>query len=511
MNHANPAVIPRGWHYPMAFHGRFAQAYAMARPADQLRVAQGIQAIINAMPIYAYRPLPTARRFHQSTKTRRWLFGGNRSSKSTSLVVDLLWSAMAIHPWRKNKPETLNLYGGPSYDHIGKVVWPKMQYYLRGIKIPPVVWANRAKGIPSIVRVPCGKGRLSEIRFGSYEQGRESFAGPEWDNVANDEQFPQDVYVEQITRAGVDRPVNFSAAITPIDPQPWLEEGLARGLGPEHEVFEMPLDENRASVGGFFPDAAIDALIADWPEEVQPTRRMGKFGAYLGAVFKSWNRATHVLAEAQERKWLMPDGVVPHNTEVICALDWGGANPFVFLWALKLGKDDYYIFDEYYWNPRLQGVRLISEHRNEIMRRSKDWRASPLRIWADHDPQDVAELSNFGLATVPAQKDRQRGVERMQTLIKPRPEIGRPRFRIAERCRNLATEMSTLHYPKGTATADPRNEPVKKDDHGPDAARYITYSEYLLDGGADYPENPAPQNEDTYVPTQADLVGGPWR
>ena len=342
-----------------------------------------------------------------------------------------------------------------------------------------MLWRNRGKQIPDTVFVMTPKGE-SKIIFKAYEQGSDIFQGTDRRYIANDEQFPESIFLEQISRIGSGEGLDFFCAMTPIKPQPWLEEKLTVSKPAAWDIFEYSLDDNRESRGGFIPDHLIDALIAEWPEEVQPTRRNGKWASFLGAVYKTFNREKHVIKIADEKKFF-PSGK-PLDVSVIGGIDWGAVNPFVCLFACRIPHMDnaWYVFDEYYWDNRQKGQRLIRQHAQEIIRRTQQYGCRLTRVWADHDAQDRFEMDACGVSSQPAFKDVTLGIEHVQTLLKIH-ETGAHLY-FSERCRNTIREMITLRWPDGSDNRNPTENPVKKDDHAPDTIRYILYSEKILGG-----------------------------
>ena len=446
-------------------------------------------------PHLDYRPVPQARRFHRSQARWRFLLGGNRSSKSHALAMETLWASTGCHPWRKYQTPNEGWYATTTWDKVGDTLWgPKLDKLLHGIP-HETAWHNKQRNIPEIVFVQpkdkVARKFWSKIVFKAFEQGRESFQATAMRWIHNDEQFGEDVWIEENSRIGGDHSLDIACAFTPIDPQPWLEGKLTGKTPAGWDVFELPLDDNRVSCGGFIDDALIDAMIELWPPEVRQTRRRGKWGSYLGTIFQTFNRAIHVVDQAKEDRLFRRNGRLPLIAEG--AIDWGGANPFVFLWGCRIPwmDNDWYIFDEYYWASRERGVRRLEQHATEIKMRGERWGVSLDRIWADHDPTDANEFFGYGIPSNPAVKDVRSGIEHVQTLLNPRTALasadfpyGRPRLHISERCEMLLQEIATYRWAKKSSSMDakdPRDEPLKVGDHSVDAARYLLFSDRPFD------------------------------
>lgn len=493
-------------HYPLALRDLFAGRLAAAREVGSAAYTSALNRINTMLkhPLYNYRPLPQATAFHKSRSTYRWIIGGNRSSKSHALAHEVYWLATGTHPYREEQLRLpcIGWYAAPTWDLVGQILMVKMDRLLSHLRMGrdyQVLWHNKAKRVPDTIAIRVrdsvtGQEAWSKIVFKAYEQGGASFYGTERAFVGCDEQFPHDVYYEMITRIGAEVDMLFMAAFTPLLPQAWLEEKLngAADPPPGWDVFNFPLDDNRISRGGFIKDAAIDQMIDEWPEEMQETRRMGRWGAFVGLVYKTWSRDIHVINEQRERdekflEWRPNVGhcCVPPTWPTTGAVDFGAVNPFCHLWACPVPHMDnaWYIYDEYYWHGATQGTRLISEHANEILARDAYWHATVRQRFSDHDVQDRAELHANGVPTQPARKDVRAGIECVQKWLKVHGG-NRPRLFVAARCKNVIREFATYRWPDSTGPRDPKDVPIAKDDHAMDAIRYLLYSsEHALPAG----------------------------
>jgi phage terminase large subunit-like protein len=474
-------------HYPLAIERRLNEKVDSEGSPETRHVrVEAYGKIIDAMPALGYRPLPQALRFHKSKARIRLNVGGNRSSKSYSLVQETFWRLTNTHPYcspEEQKDGITAWYATKSYELVGSTFWPSLERLLKGSWRYDVQWIKKQENIPRSVTVYTNTGAKSLLTFKAYEQGRETFQAAALDLAALDEQPPQDIWLEIITRIGSGKKLMIIAGFTPIIPQPWMEEKV-NNPGPDTEVFNYPLDDNRVSLGGFIEDVEIDGMIAEWPEEVRETRRNGKWGSFVGTIFQSFSREAHVVNEVDEGQYLFFNGRryshLPPTWRAIGAIDWGGANPFVFLWGVRLPHmdDAWYIFDEYYHRPLKQGQKRLEEHAQEILRRTEDrWASSLARVWADHDPTNAFEMANYGLPSQPADKDVFAGIEHVQTLLMVRKDTGKPRLFIADRCVNLIDEIRSYRWAQGTDRRDAREEPQKINDHAVDACRYLVFSD----------------------------------
>jgi phage terminase large subunit-like protein len=475
-------------HYPLASERAMRRVIDMQPPEKRAGIIDMFREAVEAQPAIGYRPLPQARRFHDSTARIRINVGGNRSSKSFSLIQETYWRLTNTHPNPRvsKQPKGINAwYATKSYELVGMTFWPAMKILLQGWAYN-VDWIKREADQPRAVRIKIGDNAYSKISFKAYEQGRETFQAAGLDLVALDEQPPQDIWIEILTRIGAGRRLSIIAGFTPIIPQPWMEE-IVTNPRPGTEVFNYPLDDNRISRGGFLDDAEVDGMIAEWPDEVVETRRNGKWGSFVGTIFQSFSRDTHVVKETDEGKYLFHNGrshtCLPPTWCATGAIDWGGSHPMVFLWGVRLPHmdDAWYIFDEYFHAPLKQGQRLLEEHADEIKRRTEErWQTSLVRVWADHDSTNANEFSNYGIPSTPADKGPNSvlaSIEYIQTLLKVRKDTGKPRLFIAERCKNLIEGIRNYRWQPGTDKKDAKEAPVKLNDDCVDALRYLCHSE----------------------------------
>ena len=406
--------------------------------------------------LLGYRALPAAARFHASPKRYRWFFGGNRSGKSeASTGFDLCAYATDVHPWRR-PPKHATIWAiAPTWDMVGAIIWrEKVRTYLRPGQVRGIAWHNKGRDIPAIVTLRNG----NTIEFKAFEQGRVAFQGRNIAAIYADEQCAHDAEPiwQELQMRLLDSGGFLAWSMTPLIAQAWLEERAANPRDDDAVIY-ADLNDNRISRGGYIADDRIDALIAEWPEEVQETRIKGHFAAFLGAVYKGFRRDVHVCHLE-----------VPSDWEWYRALDFGFNNPFVCLWLAHGPDRQWHVAAEHY-----RQRESLAYHAERIKSGSGSRRF--IATWADHDAQDRFELAAKGIATLPAKKDIRLGIEVVQAALKVQ-DNGRPRLTIEPDCVNLIREMVGYRWREGTETRDPRDEPEKQDDHAVDALRYALYS-----------------------------------
>jgi len=408
--------------------------------------------------ILLYRPLPAPREFHRNPAKNRWLCGGNRSGKSEGNIgYDLCSFALGVHPYRRTPRNATIWAGANSWPLVGKLLWSeKIKTYLPLSQIQPngISWHNKQNEIPSELRLVNG----NRIEFKAYEQGRKAFEGRAIDAYYGDEQCKTDSEAiwREIQARLMDKNGFSAQSMTPIIPQSWLEERI-QYLPDTDAVFYADLNDNRKSRGGYVDDKEIDAMIAEWPPEVQETRIKGYFAALSGAVYKTFSRDAHVI-----KPFKIPDDWTRYRS-----IDWGYNNPLACLWLARDPDRRWYVYAEHY-----QARETLAYHAERIKQISG--REKYRVTWADHDAQERHEFSKLGLATMPAKKDIHLGIEAVQAALKIQDD-GKPRLFIFKTCKNTIREMSGYKWAEGTEIKDAKDEPLKVNDHTCDCLRYGIY------------------------------------
>lgn len=207
--------------------------------------------------------------------------------------------------------------------------------------------------------------------------------------------------------------------------------------------------------------------------------RKGIWAGAEGQIYDEWDEAVHVCERFE----------IPSSWPRFRSIDFGFTNPFVCQWWATDPDERAYLYRELY------GVgRLVSDWAKDINRLTGNERIE----WtvADHDAEDRATLDDCGIRTLPAQKAVKPGIEAVQKRLRKAGD-GEPRMFIVDGCtvdrdpRLIESKKpaSTLEEMGGYIWAPvvpgraPKEEPLKKDDHGVDAMRYFVAE---LDGLGSY-------------------------
>lgn len=260
------------------------------------------------------------------------------------------------------------------------------------------------------------------------------------------------------------------ADTNPSTPQHWLKQRFDRGdlvmLESRHEDNPVLFDP---ATGGMTTKGAAYLATLDKLTGVRKLRlRNGLWVAAEGLIYEDFDPAHHLLDPFK----------VPSDWRRVWSVDFGFTNPFVLqMWAIDPDGRMFLVHEIY----RTQ--RLVEDHaRDALGLMAEHGEPKPEAVVCDHDAEDRATLErHLGFATVPAYKKVSSGLQAVKSRCKPAAD-GIARIFIARNARHdLDNELVKSKKPTCTADEIPgyvwadhktKEQPVKEDDHGCDAARY---------------------------------------
>ncbi|MFD5509121.1 phage terminase large subunit [Streptomyces sp. NPDC127051] len=267
------------------------------------------------------------------------------------------------------------------------------------------------------------------------------------------------------------------AACNPSQPTHWIKARSDRGsmvmLKSRHidNPAYMKADGTLTPQGRDYM-AKLDALTG-----VRRLRyRDGIWASAEGLIYEGWDDAVHVI----------PPFNIPESWTRWLTVDFGFTNPFCAQWWAEDGDGRLYLYREIY-----RTKRLVEDHAKHMLRLVTDdegnWtEPKPRAVICDHDAEDRATLEkHLGMGTRPAAKTVSDGIQAAQSRLKVQAD-GRPRLflvsgalverdpELDEAKKPTCTEEEITSYvwavkPGGVV----KEEPLKKDDHGMDAMRYM--------------------------------------
>jgi PBSX family phage terminase large subunit len=272
----------------------------------------------------------------------------------------------------------------------------------------------------------------------------------------------------------------------PDGPQHWLklrcDKGLTRLLESRHEDNPTLFDPETGRITAFGAQylGVLDRLTGARHARL----RLGRWVQSEGVVYDGWDRQIHVIDRF----------VIPQAWRRIRVIDFGYTNPFVCQWWAIDPDGRMYLYREIYHTSRLvrtQGAQILALSTGENIEADI----------ADHDAEDRATLAELGIGTQAAYKAVTVGIQAVSARLaiagdgKPRLFVLRDSLveadeSLIERKVPFCTEQEFDGYiwPKGADGKPLKEEPVKINDHGCDAARYACgYVDSLAGGWAHNP------------------------
>ena len=275
------------------------------------------------------------------------------------------------------------------------------------------------------------------------------------------------------------------ADTNPGAPQHWLNQRCQRGqtvqVNCRHEDNPRLYD---GTSGEWTTEGAAYLSVLENLTGVRYLRlRKGLWAAAEGLVYDTFDPAVHLHA---------PIANPPHHWTRYLAVDFGFTNPFVCQWWAEDPDGRLYMYREIYMTGR-----LVEDHARQILavvkrgdgHKPDAW--PPRAVVCDHDAEDRATLDrHLGLSTEPAHKAVSEGIQAVASRFRAAGD-GKPRLYL---CRDALVErdpvLEAAHKPlctadeileyiwdpaaaRGAAAGTARETPLKQNDHGMDAARYL--------------------------------------
>jgi hypothetical protein len=384
-----------------------------------------------------------------------FILGGNRSGKSRAKAMWVV--AMALggdHPdviaWcQRNGLDPARIPPGPdevwsvaldSNDSRNYVRPTDAEYLPVGTK-----WRNRDGNGEAEARLPNG----GKIVYKSVDQGRDGFQGSKPRAIAFDEE-PRDLgVVAECEMRLVDKRGRMLFSMTPL--YGWTPLLLSRVQTPTPDTAVRWL---HGEDNPHIPADELRARLAKYGPHEQAARARGEITALEGRVFPMFDRSVHVV-----RSFRPPD-----DWPRYVGIDWGTTVPTaILLAAYDASTDTIHVIDEVY-----RTEMTIADRARAI--REIEAQGPPVDVrWAD--PEDASTnrtlTLEYDIPLAKAYKAVRYGINVLATRLQP-DALGRPHLVFHDRCANTIREIEG--YVWSTTRPD---EPVKKNDHGVDAGRYL--------------------------------------
>lgn len=180
---------------------------------------------------------------------------------------------------------------------------------------------------------------------------------------------------------------------------------------------------------------------------------MADFRKTQGLVYKEFDRQKHVYTDLAERR------IVYDVVDVSVGVDFGFTNPTA-IYKIEQDRDNrFFICQEYYKTGKTTP---------EIIEIARSFGGN--YYYPDPaEPDRIEEMRKAGLNIRDVSKDVEAGIQSVRELLKS------GRLFIHSSCANLISEFETYSYPDKKPDKNEFEAPIKENDHGMDAIRYVLY------------------------------------
>jgi phage terminase large subunit len=262
----------------------------------------------------------------------------------------------------------------------------------------------------------------------------------------------------------------------PDTPRHWIKLREAAGrlqmVESRHEDNPILWDGQTWTSAGAKYLAKLDALTGPRLQRL----RYGRWVQAEGVVYEGWDRAVHLVD-------VFPNGlrIPPMQWARYLTIDFGFTAPFVCQWWTMDPDGRLWLYREIY-----RTKRLVEDHARQIKSILQTEQAQPVAILCDHDREDRATLERYlGQNTLPARKLISPGIQALAGRMVKAGD-GKPRVYVLRDCL-VERDQDLLEDKKPTCFAEEIDgyvwnlegkrlkgeEPIDKDNHSMDAARYM--------------------------------------
>ncbi len=294
-----------------------------------------------------YRPYAKQRDFHEAGgfHRERMLIAGNQLGKTFAAGNEVAMHLTGMYPewWKGLRFTRPNhwLAGSESGEltrrGVQRILFgrdPKTEIGTGSIPRDQILAYTWARGVPDLldtVTVQHTTGGKSTISLKSYDQGRSKWQADTVDGVWFDEEPPQDVYTEGLTRTNT----SLGPIILTLTPLLGMSQVVGRFMVEKAagtHVTTMTLDDAE-----HYTAEQRRAITESYPEHEREARTRGVPSLGSGRVFPI----------AEDRITIEPVAIADHWPR-ICGLDFGWDHPSAAVWlAWDRDADTVYVYDCY--------------------------------------------------------------------------------------------------------------------------------------------------------------------
>lgn len=305
---------------------------------------------------YLIRGCPQFEFLNNRSDTRAF-FGGNRSGKTTSGIIEVSYHMTGQYPdwWegRKWNRPTVGRIFAADFSKGVKVVTKKLREWLPADAILHIDKNNLRAEIGWHIKYKDGRQGESYADIMTYEQDSSLAEGWNGDWVLFDEPPPRDMYIAT-ARGLIDNDGICVFTLTPLK-EPWLFDEIYNSK--DKRVFSVVADLrhnlerwnplSKEMIG--LKEDSIRKFESKLTEEERETRMHGKFRYLAGRIWKEWDREVHTF---DRRMWVagkggvVVDGQPPAHWPRMMLIDPHDRNPHAIMWVAVDETSNYKIYRE---------------------------------------------------------------------------------------------------------------------------------------------------------------------
>ncbi len=399
--------------------------------------------------------------FHKSNSKVRLLLGGRRSGKSTCGIVEVVWSALGIHPFLTDLPQPPLDIRICSVDHTSgkQIILPLLYEWLPPGSIKRY-WAE-----DRILELTNG----TQIDIKSYDQEVEKFEGVSRSVILMDEEPSKEIYESNYLRT-ISKGINGKLLITctPLHGLTWVYHSLyanPEAIPPYVEHWQVSTYDNPHLDSDAIKNIEKDPVVKDNIEAAI----YGNFFSHAGLIYPQFNGDKHIIQPLKE---------IPSDALIVLGIDPHDRTEQAVVFCALTPQNTWIVFDEIYEHC------IISELVNRIKKKLGKRFPPNLSIidTSANSPQSISGrsvsedlLQTHGLYTIPAHKDIQAGRLKVTSMLEP-GEGKKPELYVTQNCSNLIRQFRLYMWDdyagRRKDKLNPKERPMKKDDHTLDALRY---------------------------------------
>lgn len=320
-----------------------------------------------------YNPCgPKHKAFHTSDKLLRFAFGGNRSGKSMLGLTELLFRAcLKTHPFTKAVNPAHGRYRifTTKFQNAEEHIIPLLKHWVPKKWLLGGSWSDAytdryhmLKGVNDTL-----------IDILTYDQDTEVAASVECDGIWADEEMPEKMFAESVTRV-ISRKGRMWLTVTPLYNLTWAMKYWEKTNDPNVDVFKFSIHDNP-----HLPQKEKEAIIAMWPEHERRSRETGEFLEFGGLFYPELDSQVHFLNESRQPTYGWP---------VVMSMDPHQRKGTAVTWAYVDPHDDVVFFDEL-------EIKGTADEVVKAIREKERSHKSPTQLRVI-DPAANKQISGFG-------------------------------------------------------------------------------------------------------------------